>query len=124
MAAASPIIIGLAGAVFLMTAESGGLIQSYTRSTGSKLIDVYDASLGYTVGHVFHDFTADYNLDMIVTGTAGIPASSVGTSLTLANTTTGGGVSSGTIYTLSTNINHSAENLRRYSVSARQWANE
>lgn len=123
MAAADPIIIGLSGAVFLMPAETGGLVQNYSRNTGSKLLDVYDASLGYTVGHVFHDFTADYSVEIIPTGSSGVAAASVGAALTLAGPTSGGGVSSGTIYTLGTSLTHTPENLRRWSVTARQWAN-
>lgn len=123
MAAASPILIGLSGATYLMTAETGGLIQNYTRGTGSKLIEVYDPTVGYTTGFVFHDFTADYNVEIITTGATGVAAASVGVALTLANTTTGGGVASGTIYTLNTNLTHTGENLRRWSVTAKQWAN-
>lgn len=123
MAAASPILIGLSGATFLLTAETGSLIQNYTRSTTSKLLDVYDPTVGYTTGHVFHDFTADYNVDTILTGNTGVAAASVGVALTLANTDTGGGVDSGTIYTLNTTLMHSAEQLRRWAVTAKQWAN-
>ena len=123
MAAVSPILIGLTGATFLLTAETGGLIQSFSRNTSSKNIDVYDAAVGYTVGHVFHDFVADYSIDLISTGTTGIAATSPGVSLTLANTTAGGGVDTGTIYTLSTGLAHSGEQLRRRTVTAKQWAN-
>lgn len=123
MAAAEPILIGLSGATFLLEAETGGIIQNYSRNTGSKLLDVYDPTVGYTTGHVFHDFIADYSVEIILTGALGVAAASVGTALTLANTDSGGGVSSGTILTLSTSLSHQSENLRRWSVSARQWAN-
>lgn len=123
MAAASPILLGLSGATFLLTAETGGLIQSYSRNTGSKWLDVYDASVGYTVGHVAHDFTADYSVEVISTASTGVCAASPGVALTLANVTTGGGVDSGTIYTLGTGLSHQGEQLRRKSVTARQWAN-
>lgn len=106
-----------------MTAETGGIIQTYTRSTGSKLIEVYDPTVGYSTGFVFHDFTADYNVEIITTGSTGVAAASVGVALTLAGVTAGGGVPSGTIYTLGTNLNHSGEQLRRWSVTAKQWAN-
>lgn len=123
MAASSPILIGLSGATYLLTTETGSLIQSYTRSTTSKLIEVYDPTVGYTTGLVFHDFTADYSIDTILTGSTGVAAASVGVALTLANTTAGGGVPSGTIYTLGTNLTHQGENLRRWAVTAKQWAN-
>ena len=123
MAAVSPILLGLTGATFLLTAETGGMIQSFSRNTTAKWIDVYDAAVGYTIGHVAHDFTADYSIDLISTGTTGIAATSPGVALTLANTTAGGGVDTGTIYTLSTGISHSGEQLRRRTVTAKQWAN-
>lgn len=123
MAAATPIIIGLSGATFLLTAETGGIIQNYSRNTTSKLIDVYDPTLGYTTGHVFHDFTADYSVEIILTGDTGVAAASPGVALTLANTDTGNGVDSGTIYTLSTSLSHAGEQLRRFSTTAKQWAN-
>ena len=123
MAAKVPILINLAGAVFLMTAEDGGMIQNYSRNTGSKLLDVYDAALGYTSAHVFHDFTADYSVEIIPTGTGGVAAASVGVALTLASIKTGGGVDSGDILTLNTGLSHTPENLRRWTVTARQWQN-
>lgn len=123
MAAVSPILLGLSGATFLLTAETGGIIQSYSRNTGSKWIDVYDASVGYTIGHVAHDFFADYSVEVISTGSTGVCGTSPGVALTLANVTTGGGVDSGTIYTLSTGLSHGSENLRRRTVTAKQWAN-
>ena len=123
MAAASPILLGITGATFLLTAEAGGLIQSYSRNTTSKWVDVYDASVGRTVGHVAHDFTADYSVDIISTGSNGICAASPGVALALANPTSGGGVDAGTIYTLSTGLSHSGEQLQHRTVTAKQWAN-
>ena len=124
MSAAVPVMIGLPGATFLLTAETGGLVQTYSRNTGSKLIEVYDGTVGYTTGLVFHDFTADYTVEIIPTGSTGVAAAAVGVSLTLAGVTAGGGVAgTGTIYTLGTALSHAGENLRRWTATAKQWAN-
>ena len=124
MAAKAPLLINPAGAIFLLQAEAGGIIQNYDRSTTSKLLEIYNPTSGYTDGFVFHDFTADYQLELILTGTTGVAAASVGTALTLANTSTGGGVDSGDILTLQTRLTHQGENLRRWAVTAKQWQNK
>jgi hypothetical protein len=121
MAATSPILLGLTNATFLMTAETGGIIQSFTANQTSKWVDVYDASLGYTTGHVAHDFVNDYSVEVITTSTNGICAASPGVALTLANNIAGSNTA--LIYTLSANTAHSPENLKKKSVTAKQWLN-
>ena len=121
MAATSPILLGLTGATFLMTAETGGIIQSFSVNEGSKWIDVYDASVGYTVGHVAHDFVNDYSVEVIATGSNGICAASPGVALTLANNISGSNTA--LIYTISKSTSHQPENLRKKSVTAKQWMN-
>ena len=121
MAATSPILLGLTNATFLMTAETGGIIQSFTANQTSKWVDVYDASLGYTTGHVAHDFVNDYSVEVITTGTNGICAASPGVALTLANNISGSNTA--LIYTISANTAHSPENLKKKSVTAKQWLN-
>lgn len=121
MAATSPILLGLSGATFLMTAETGGIIQSFSANENSKWIDVYDASVGYTVGHVAHDFVNDYSVEVISTGSNGICAASPGVALTLANNIATSNTA--LIYTISKNTAHSPEQLRRKSVTAKQWLN-
>lgn len=121
MAATSPILLGLTGATFLMTAETGGIIQSFSANQTSKWIDVYDASVGYTTGHVAHDFVNDYSVEVIATGSNGICAASPGVALTLANNIAGSNTA--LIYTLSANTSHSPENLKKKSVTAKQWLN-
>jgi len=116
-----PILLGLSGATFLITAESGGLVMSFSRQTSRKTIDVYDASVGKTTGRVFHDPSATYNVRLITTAGTGVPAASPGVALTLANATTGNGVSAGGIYTETTEVSHQSEQLREFTVTARQF---
>jgi hypothetical protein len=121
MAATAPILLGLSGATFLMTAEVGGIIQSFTANSGSKWLDVYDASVGYTTGHVAHDFVNDYSVEVIATGSNGICAASTGVALTLANNFAASNTA--LIYTISAGRTHNPENLLRKSVTAKQWLN-
>ncbi len=65
MAAQDPILVGLSGATWTMTAESGGAIQSYSRDTERKFNFVYDAGVGYTTGFVAHDPKATYSIELI-----------------------------------------------------------
>ena len=122
MAAGDPILIGLSGATFLLTAESGGRIQSFSRKVSSKLLEVYNAAVGYTDGLVFHDFMADYDVEVITTANSGIVAASVGAAYTLGNVTSGNGVAGGGTYVLSTNLSHPGEQLQRFSLTLRQRA--
>ena len=120
MAESDPILVNLAGTTFLLTAETGGIIQAFSRSTERQFIWVYDAAVGYDIGFVAHNPAANYTVRVIRNGNNGIPAASPGVALTLANTTTGNGVSSGGIYCLVPTLDHQGGQLREYSVTAIQ----
>jgi hypothetical protein len=120
MAAQDPILINLTGATFLLTAESGGIIQSFSRNTSRTELPVYDGSVGYDTGVVFHNPVADYNVTVITTSSTGICAASPGVAYVLANLSTGNGVAAGGIYTLTTSISHSGGALRTFAITAKQ----
>jgi hypothetical protein len=120
MAAQDPILLNLSGATFLLTAESGGIIQSFSRNTDRQKIEVYDGAVGYTTGIVYHNPKATYNVRVITTAATGICAASPGVALTLANTTTGNGVAAGGIYTDTTALSHNGGSLREFTVTATQ----
>jgi hypothetical protein len=120
MAAQDPILVGLSGATFLLTAESGGIIQSFSRNTDRQRIDVTDHSVGYDTGFVSWNPKANYNVRVITTAATGICAASPGVALTLANTTTGNGVAAGGIYTDTTALSHNGGTLREFTVTATQ----
>lgn len=120
MAEADPILVGLSGATFLLTAETGGIIQAFSRNTDRQWIWVYDASVGYDIGFVSHNPAAHYNVRVIRNGNNGIPAASPGVALTLANTTTGNGVTAGGIYCEQPTLDHQGGQLREYTVTAIQ----
>ncbi len=119
MAAGDPILIDLASAVFLMTAETGVIIQSGERSVDSKMREVFNAAVGWTDGYVFFDFTATQDFSAIVNGTTGHCLAAPGVALTHANDLSIGaaknGVAAGGAYTRSVRITHQGEDLRMIS---------
>lgn len=115
-----PILLGLSGATFLMTNEPGGMIQSFQRRTTRKKILVYDASVGKTTGKVYHDPMATYDVRIITTAGTGLAAAAPGIAVTLANTTSGNGVSTGGVYVDDTTLSHNAESLQEFSFTAEQ----
>jgi hypothetical protein len=119
--AVAPILIGLTGATFLLTAETGGIIQSFQRNVESKKIAVYDGSVGATTGMVFHDPHATYTVKIITTGSTGLAAATPGATITLANTSSGNGVTTGGVYADSIQLSHDAEQLQTLTITAEQW---
>jgi len=119
MAAGDPVIINLSGATFLLSAETGVIIQSTDRSIDSKLKEVYSPVVGATTGYVFYDFVATQDFSAIVNGTTGVALAAPGVALTLANDlgigTAKNGVSAGGLYTKSVKISHQGEDLRMIS---------
>lgn len=124
MAAGDPILLNLAAATFLLTAETGVIIESFERSVDSKVKEVFDASKGYTVGYVHYDFAANISWSAIVNGTTGFTLAAPGVALVIANDLGIGaaknGVATGGIYTRSVNISHAGEDLRKISGTAVQ----
>jgi hypothetical protein len=127
MALGDPILINLASATFLLSAETGCIIQSSERDVDSKLKEVFNAAAGYTSGYVFYDFKASSSWSAIVNGTSGLAIAAPGVAITLANDlgigTNKNGVSSGGIYTTSVKISHQGEDLRMISGQAVQRQN-
>ena len=115
-----PILIGLAGAIFLLAAETGGIIQSFNRKTSRSKIDVYDGAAGADTGFVSHNPKGHYDVKIITTGNAGIMAAAPGVAVTLANVSTGNGVTSGGIYTDDTTLDHPGGQLQTFAITATQ----
>ena len=124
MAAGDPILLGAlaSNGVFLMTSETGIIIDTFNRTIDSSKFDFYDGSKGYISGTVYHDFKATYNIKGAANGSTGIMAASIGVAQTITNTSTGNGVASGTIYTDRFELGHSAGQLREATWGAMQRA--
>lgn len=124
MAAGDPILLGSlsSNGVFLMTSETGIIIDSYSRVVDSSKFDFYDGSKGYISGTVYHDFKATYTIKGAANGSTGIMAAAIGVAQTITNTSTGNGVASGTIYTDRFELGHQAGQLREATWTATQRA--
>jgi hypothetical protein len=122
MAAGDPIKLGAlaTNGVFLMTSETGIIINSFQRTIDSDKLDFYDGSAGKTTGVIYHDFKAKYNIKGAVNGATGIMAASIGVILTITNTSSGNGVATGGIYTDSFQLDHQPKNLREVNVQMTQ----
>ena len=126
MAAGDPVLINLPTATFLMAAETGVIIESSERDVESKVKEIFNAAVGYTIGYVFYDFMASINWSAILNGTTGLAAAAPGVALTMANQfgigTLMNGVATGGIYTKTVKISHQGEDLRKISGTAMQRA--
>lgn len=124
MAAGDPILLGslATNGVFLMTSETGIIIDSFTRVVDSSKFDFYDGSKGYISGTVYHDFKAVVTIKGAANGATGIMAASVGVAITITNTQSGNGVSSGTQYTDRFELGHQAGQLREVTCTMMQRA--
>ncbi len=124
MAAGDPVLLGslATNGVFLMTSETGIIIDSFSRVVDSSKFDFYDGSLGYISGTVYHDFKAVITIKGAANGSTGIMAASIGVAITITNTQSGNGVSTGTQYTDRFEIGHQAGQLREVTLTTMQRA--
>ena len=122
MAAGDPVKVGSLATtpVFLMSAETGIIIEQWDRSIDSQQLDQYDAAVGYDTGSIFHNFKAEYTVKGKTNGSTGVMAASVGVAITFANSNTAHGVASGGIYTKSVALSHQGGQLRDITVQALQ----
>lgn len=122
MAAGDPIKLGslATNVVFLLSAETGIIIESWDRDIDAKKLEQYDASVGYVTGQIYYDFKAVYSIKGKIAGTTGLAVAAVGVVLTIANTNTAHGVGAGGIYPDSVKLSHQGEQLRDIEISATQ----
>jgi hypothetical protein len=119
MALGDPQLINIPGCTFLLSEEEGVIVQSSERTVDSKQKDIFDASVGATIGYVFYDPKATQDFTAIINGTDGLAIAEPGVALTMANAlgvgTNKNGVSAGGLYTTSVKISHQGEDLRMIS---------
>lgn len=123
MAAGDPVKLGAlaTNGIFLMTSETGIIINSWRRRVDAKKIEFYDGSQGKTTGLVFHDFVAHYTIKGAVNGSTGIMAAVVGAVASgFANSTSGQGVTGGGVYPTDIELGHEPQQLRECTFNAEQ----
>ena len=119
-------LVNLTGATFVLTAETGGIIQSEDRSIDCNWKDVFDASVGDYVGFVAYAWKAMQDFKAILNGVTGIALAQPGVALTLANDlgigTPKNGVAAGGLFCKSLQVSHQGEDLRQISGNTVQRA--
>jgi hypothetical protein len=119
MAVGDPILLGslATDGIFLMTPQTGIIINSFKRKVSGDKIEFYDASVGQTTGKVLFDFKAETTIKGAVNGTDGVMAAVVGSTLSFDDQdSTGFGVSQGGSYVDSVEVDHQPKQLREVTV--------
>jgi hypothetical protein len=123
MAVGDPILLGslATDGVFLMTPQTGIIVNSFKRKVSGDKIEFYDASVGQTTGKVLFDFKAEITIKGAVNGTDGVMAAVVGSTLSFNDEDSSGfGVSQGGAYIDSVETDHQPKQLREVTVTMTQ----
>ena len=123
MAVGDPILLGALATEgsFLMTPQTGIIINSFKRKVSGDKIEFYDASVGQTTGKVLFDFKAEITIKGAINGTTGVMAAVVGSTLSFdAAESAGFGVSQGGAYVDTVEVDHQPKQLREVTVTMTQ----
>lgn len=109
-----------ASVVFGCTAETGIIINSFSRQVAREKAEVMDND-GDVVAVSYYKPTATISIEGVINGSAGIAAAAPGVALTLASSTTGNGITGGTIIVDSVTRNETSEGFATFSVEGTQY---
>jgi hypothetical protein len=108
------------GVSFGATAETGIILSKFSRTTQSQKAEVSN-EVGDIVALSYYGETASISISGVLNGTAGVASAGVGSLLTLANSTTSGGVSGGKIVVDSVSFETGGDTFRTISIDATQY---
>jgi hypothetical protein len=106
--------------VFGCSAETGILINSYSRQVSREKAEVMDND-GDVVAVSYFKPTASISIEGTINGTTGVMAAVPGVALTIASTTSGNGITGGSILVDSVTRNETSEGFATFSVEATQY---
>jgi hypothetical protein len=106
--------------VFGCTAETGILINSFSRTSSREKAEVTDND-GDVVAVSYFKPMAPFSISGIVNGTTGVAAAAPGVALTLNSTTSGNGVTTGKLCVDTVTINRTSEAFNDISVDGVQY---
>jgi hypothetical protein len=109
-----------ASVVFGCTAETGIIINSYTRTSTREKTEVTNSD-GDVVAEAYSKPMASISIEGFLNGTTGVNAAAPGVALTLASSTSGSGITSGTIIVDSVTRSETSEGFATFSVEATQY---
>lgn len=120
MAATTVTSSAAASVVFGCSAETGILIQSFSREVTREKQEIMDND-GDVVAVSYYKPTASISIEGAVNGTTGVAAAAPGVALSLNSTTSGNGITGGSIIVDSVSREETAEGFASFSVSATQY---
>jgi hypothetical protein len=106
--------------VFGCSAETGILINSYSRQVSREKAEVMDND-GDVVAVSFFKPTAAISIEGTINGTTGVMAAVPGVALTIASTTSGNGITGGSVLVDSVTRSETSEGFATFSVEATQY---
>ena len=120
MAATTVTSSASASVVFGCTAETGILISTFSREISREKAEVMDND-GDVVAVSYYKPTASISIEGVINGSTGIMAAAPGVALTIASTTSGNGITGGSIIVDSASRSETSEGFATFSVSATQY---
>jgi len=106
--------------VFGCTAETGILINSFSRQVSREKSEIMDND-GDVVAISYYKPTATISIEGSVNGSTGVAAAAPGVALSINSTTSGNGITGGSIIVDSVTRNETSEGFATFSVEATQY---
>ena len=106
--------------VFGCTAETGIIINSFSRQVSREKAEVMDND-GDVVAVSYYKPTATISIEGTLNGTTGVAGAIPGVALTLASTTSGSGITGGSILVDSVTRSETSEGFATFAVEATQY---
>jgi hypothetical protein len=109
-----------ASVVFGCTAESGLIINNFSRTTQREKAEITDED-GDVVAVSYYKPTATISLDGVLNGSTGIAAAAPGVALSINSTTSGNGITAGSVIVDSTTRTQTSEGFTTFAVEGTQY---
>jgi hypothetical protein len=109
-----------AAVVFGCTAETGLIVNNFARTTQREKAEIMDED-GDVVAVSYFKPTASISLDGTLNGTTGIAAAAPGVALSINSTTSGNGITGGSVIVDSTTRTQTYEGFTTFAVEGTQY---
>lgn len=109
-----------ANVVFGCTAESGIIINNFSRTTQREKAEIMDED-GDVVAVSYYKPTATISIDGVLNGTAGVAAAAPGVALSINSTTSGNGITGGSVIIDSTTRTQTSEGFTTFATEGTQY---
>jgi hypothetical protein len=106
--------------VFGCTAETGIIINSFSRQVAREKAEVMDND-GDVVAVSYYKPTATISIEGVVNGSTGVAAAAPGVALTLASSVSGNGITGGSVIVDSVTRNETSEGFATFAVEGTQY---